>query len=425
MSKSSYKISKELLEYISKSPSCYHAVSNAADMLKGYTRLYEDREWNIKQGGNYYVIRNDSSIISFKIPKNKFKSIRISAAHSDYPTFKIKANPVMTVENKYAKLNTEKYGGMIMSTWMDRPLSIAGRVLVKENNKMVTKLVNVDRDLILIPSVAIHMNRDVNDGFKYDAQIDTLPLLGGMESKDKFDEIISEAAGVNPNAIIGSDIFLYIRDEGKIWGADNEYVSSRALDDLQCAYGTLKGFISAHQSEDTLCICCIFDNEEVGSLTGQGADSTFLSDTFHRIKESLGYSDSHLLQALAAGYMISADNGHALHPNHPEYSDPTNRPILNEGIVIKFNAAQKYTTDGVSEAMFRDICNKADVPIQTYTNKSNMAGGSTLGNISNRHISIRTVDIGLPQLAMHSAYETVGVKDTEYLIKAMTEFFSD
>ncbi len=428
MTTTAHQISEELLDYIAKSPSCYHAVENGSKMLEGFTRLYEDREWKLIPGGNYFVIRNDSSIIAFKIPENKYKSIRISAAHSDFPGFKVKTNPVMIVEKHYVKLNTEKYGGMIMSTWLDRPLSLAGRVVIKEDGNIVSKLINVDRDLLLIPSVAIHMNRDANDGFKYDAQVDTLPLFGEEadeeKAKEKFENIIASAAGVAKEDIIGSDIFLYMRDKGKIWGADNEYISSRALDDLQCAYGTIKGFILADTPQSALSLCCIFDNEEVGSLTGQGADSTFLADTLHRINESLGYSHSHLLQGLSAGYMISADNAHAVHPNHTEYADPTNRPLINKGIVIKFNAAQKYTTDGVSEAMFRDVCRRAYVPVQTYTNKSNMPGGSTLGNISNRHVSIRTVDIGLPQLAMHSAYETAGVKDTEYLVKAIREFFS-
>ena len=418
------KTTKALLKFIEESPSCYHAVAGVAGMLEGYTRLYEDKAWDVKAGGRYYVIRKDSSIIAFRVPKGRIESVRITASHSDCPTFRIKTNPAIVVEGHYTKLNTERYGGMIMSTWFDRPLSIAGRVVVKEAGKLTTKLVNLDRDMLMIPSVAIHMNRDVNDGYKYDAQVDTIPLFGDESAAEKLDEMIAEAAGVAKDEILGSDLFLYNRDKGRIWGAGEEYVSSRALDDLQCAYGTVRGFVESDQTEgSSLNLCCVFDNEEVGSLTGQGADSTFLSDTVERIGDALGMSKAHMLQAIAAGFMISADNAHAVHPNHPEHADPTNRPYMNGGIVIKYNANQKYTTDGISEAMFRDVCSRADVPVQTFANKSNMAGGSTLGNIANRHLSIRTVDIGLAQLAMHSAYETAGVKDTEYLIKAVKEFY--
>lgn len=415
--------SDRMLEFIEKSPSCYHAVENLTGMLEGYTCLKEDEDWNIEKGGKYYVVRKDSSIIAFKVPTGDYSSVYIAAAHSDSPAFKIKPNPGMEAAGAYAVLNTEKYGGMIMSTWLDRPLSVAGRVIIKSGNDFATRLVNIDRDLLLIPNVAIHMNRDINDGYKYNAQVDTLPLFGAAESKDSLDVLVAEAAGVKAEEIIGSDLFLYIREKGTVWGANEEYVSSRALDDLQCAYAITDGFINAQDSEDKLSLCCVFDNEEVGSLTSQGADSTFLEDTLSRINRALGYDESHLLKAIAKGYMVSADNAHAIHPNHPEYADPTNKPVLNGGIVIKYNANQKYTTDAMSEAMFRDVCAKADSPVQTYVNRSNIAGGSTLGNLANRHVSIRTVDIGLPQLAMHSAYETAGVKDTKYLVAAMEVFF--
>lgn len=417
------EISEEMLKFIEKSPSCYHAVDNLAGMLDGYIRLSEEEDWNLEKGGKYYVVRKDSSIIAFRIPKDDYKAVYISAAHSDSPTFKVKPNPGMESAGVYATLNTEKYGGMIMSTWMDRPLSVAGRVIVKQNDITESRLINIDRDLLLIPNVAVHMNREINDGFKFNAQVDTIPLFGEADAKDGFVKIVAESAGVKSEDVIGTDLFLYIREKGSIWGANEEFISSRALDDLQCAYATMSAFTKATESEDKLTLCCVFDNEEVGSLTGQGADSTFLSDTLERINEALGYNNTYLKRAIAKGYMVSADNAHAVHPNHPEYADPTNRPVLNGGIVIKFNANQKYTTDAVSEAMFREVCNKAEVPVQTYVNRSNIAGGSTLGNLSNRHISIRTVDVGLPQLAMHSAYETAGIKDTEYMIKAMEVFF--
>lgn len=418
------KVSEELLDFINESPSCYHAVKNLAGMLEDYKELKEDKDWKLKAGGKYYVIRKDSSIIAFQVPKKSLKEVYITSSHSDSPTFKIKSNAAMVSEKHYTRLNTEKYGGMNMSSWLDRPLSIAGRVIIKENGEFVTRLFDVAQDLLLIPSVAIHMNRELNNGVKYDAQVDTIPLFGDENASEKLEELIATAAGVNKEEVLGTDCFLYIRNKGTVWGADSEFISSRALDDLQCAYATMRGLLATKGTEHKLNLCCVFDNEEVGSLTGQGADSTFLEDTLARIAGAMNYSQDDMLKAIAKGYMISADNAHAVHPNHPEYADPTNRPYMNGGIVIKYNAAQKYTTDAYSEAMFRDVCKRAEVPVQTFTNKSNMAGGSTLGNIANRHISIKTVDIGLPQLAMHSAYETAGVKDTAYLIDAVKEFYS-
>ena len=431
-----YEYVSEMIKFIDASPTCFHAVSNIEKMLTGFEKLDEKSLWNIEAGKSYYVIRKDSSIIAFRVPKNKYSSIRITSSHSDSPSFKIKPEAIMETEGHYLRVNTEKYGGMIISSFLDRPLSIAGRVVVKEGNGLKNKLFNIDRNLLMIPSVAIHMNREVNDGYKYNAQVDTIPLLGMMDSdgkgnknyKDSLRKIIAESAGVAAQDIMGEDLFLYIREPGTVWGMNNEFVSSRALDDLQCAYGTTKGFVESlseinEDSDNILSVCCIFDNEEVGSLTAQGADSTFLKDTLYRINEALTFDESTLLMAIANGYMVSADNAHAVHPNHPEYADPTNRPYLNEGIVIKYNASQKYTTDAESEAMFKMVCSEANVKTQTFTNRSNMAGGSTLGNISNRHISIRTVDIGLPQLSMHSAYETSGVMDLEYLIKAMKVFY--
>lgn len=418
------KTAKELLAFIDASPSRYHVIHNLVQMLKGFEPLLETEKWKIEPGKSYYVVRNDSSLIAFRVPKQDYTGVYIAASHSDSPTFKVKTNAQMKLEGQYTRLNTEKYGGMLMAPWFDRMLSVAGRVVVKEDGKFVSKLVDIDRDLLLIPSVAIHMNRNSNDGQKYDAQVDTIPLFGGNVKENCFMKMIAEAAGIKVEEILGSDLYLYLREQGKIWGAEKEFISARALDDLQCAYATMKGFVNSKKTNDKLAVCCVFDNEEVGSLTGQGADSTFLADVLQRINESLGFSPTVLKQAIGNGFMISADNAHAVHPNHPEYADPTNRPYLNKGIVIKYNAAQKYTTDAMSEAMFRDICKRCDIPVQTYTNKSNVPGGSTLGNISNRHISIRTVDLGLPQLAMHSAYETAGVEDTEYLVKAAKEFFS-
>ena len=395
------KISEELLTFLRKSPSCFQAADQVREALvaHGFQQLKEDEKWNLEVNHSYFTMRNSSSVIAFTIPENARNGYRIMASHSDSPTFKIKENPEMAVEKKYVKLNVERYGGMLCAPWFDRPLSIAGRVITEENGELVTHLVNVDRDLVLIPNLAIHMNREVNDGYKYNAQKDMLPLYGDITAKDTFMKTIAEAAGVKEESILGHDLFLYNRQPGTIWGASNEFVSSGRLDDLQCAFSSLQGFLRGDKKEH-ISLFCLLDNEEVGSGTKQGAASTFLYDTLMRINASLDLTYEDYLVNLAKGFMISADNAHAIHPNHTDMADPVNRPYLNEGIVIKFNANQKYCTDGVSAAMFKSLCKKAGVPYQTFTNRSDILGGSTLGNISNTKVALNTVDIGLPQLAM-------------------------
>ncbi len=417
---------KELLEFIEKSPTCFHAVETMRNILikNGFIELYENEKWQIICGGNYFVCRNDSSLIAFSVPDSKhlLNGFRIIASHSDSPSFKIKENPEIIVENKYTKLNVERYGGMLCAPWFDRPLSVAGRIIIKKNGNFQSKLVNIDRDLLMIPNLAIHMNRDANSGYSYNAQKDLLPLYGDISAKDTFFHQVAKAACVEETEILGHDLFLYNRQKGSVWGASNEFISSGRLDDLQCAYASLRGFLNGNKT-DYFALHCVFDNEEVGSQTKQGAASTFLYDILTRICSALEMTSEDYLISLAKSFMISADNAHAVHPNYAEKTDPVNRPYLNEGIVIKYNANQKYCTDGISAAMFKDICHAADVPYQTFTNRSDMPGGSTLGNISNTQVALNTVDIGLPQLAMHSPYETAGVKDTEYLVKAATEFF--
>lgn len=419
-------LSRELIEFIEKSPTCFHAVRAMSEELQknGFTELKENQKWNLTKGGKYYVTRNGSSMIAFTVPEQKIKGIRIMASHSDSPSFKIKENPEMEAEGHYIMLNVEKYGGMLCSSWFDRPLSVAGRVIVKDKKTgtLCSVLVNIDRDLLMIPNLAIHMNREVNNGYKYNVQKDMIPIYGDIHSKDTFMKQIADAAKVKEEDILGHDLFLYNRQKGTVWGASEEFISSGRLDDLQCAFSSMKGFLAGEKKE-YMAVHCVLDNEEVGSETKQGAASTFLYDTLVRAHESLGYSHEDYLIHLADSFMVSADNAHAVHPNYREKSDPVNRPYLNGGIVIKFNAGQKYCTDGVSAAMFRDICSEAKVPLQTFVNRSDMAGGSTLGNISNTQVALNTVDIGLPQLAMHSPYETAGVQDTEYLVKAAKELF--
>ena len=421
-----YTVSKELAQFLEGSPSCFHAVENMKKPLlnENFVELQENQKWHIQPGGRYFVTRNGSSLIAFTIPQHGFKGMRIMASHGDSPTFKIKENPELETDGHYIRLNVERYGGMLCAPWFDRPLSVAGRVIIKDpsSGSFISKLVNIDRDLVLIPNLAIHMNREANNGYKYNAQKDMLPLYGDLAAKGTFMQTIAEAAGAAESDILGHDLFLYNREKASIWGASGEFISCGRLDDLQCAFASLKGFLTGDRQE-YMAVHCVLDNEEVGSVTKQGAASTFLYDTLTRVHDCLGLTREDYLIHLADSLMISADNAHAVHPNHTEKADPSNRPYINDGIVIKFNANQKYCTDGVSAAIFRDICRTANVPVQTFVNRSDMAGGSTLGNISNTQVALNTVDIGLPQLAMHSPYETAGVKDTEYLIRAAREFF--
>ena len=418
------QVNQELFSFIESSPTAFHAVETMKQMLdaEGYQQLLESRAWELQTGGKYYVMRNGTSLLAFRIPKREFTGFQVMAGHSDSPTFRIKENPEMETEGAYVKLNVEKYGGMLCSPWFDRPLSVAGRLIVKTDTGIVSRLVKVDRDLLLIPSLAIHMNRKANEEQKYNVQKDMLPLYAMADAKDSFQKIVADAAGVEVTDILGSDLFLYNRVKGTIWGAEREFISSGRLDDLQCVFGSLKGFLAAEEGT-SIPMHCVFDNEEVGSSTKQGAASTFLQDTLLRICESLGKTPAQYRQLLASSFMISADNAHAVHPNYGEKSCPTNRPVLNGGIVIKYSANQKYTTDGVSAALFRMICQKADVPYQVFLNRSDMIGGSTLGNLSANQVPVNCVDIGLPQLAMHSPYETAGAKDTAYLVRAAKVFY--
>ena len=417
-------IVKELFSFIEASPTAFHAVDTMKKILEieGYQPLLESREWKLEKGGKYYVTRNGTSLLAFRIPKRDFRGFQIMASHSDSPAFKIKENPEMEAEGAYIKLNVEKYGGMLCAPWFDRPLSVAGRVLVKTEKGILSRLVDVGRDLVMIPSLAIHMNRKANEEQKYNVQKDMLPLYGMAEERGSFMKVVAEAADVKADEILGNDLFLYNRVKGSVWGAKKEFLSIGRLDDLQCVFGSLKGFLAAEDGE-SVPVHCVFDNEEVGSSTKQGAASTFLQDILVRINESMGKTPAQYRQALASSFMVSADNAHAVHPNYGETACPTNRPVLNGGIVIKYSANQKYTTDGVSAAMFRIICERAGVPYQVFLNRSDLAGGSTLGNLSANQVAVNCVDIGLPQLAMHSPYETAGVKDTGYLIRAAKVFF--
>ena len=415
---------KNLISFIENSPTAFHACANLCAELEasGRKRLTEGEKWELEAGQGYFVTRNMSSVIAFDIPENA-DSLRIIAAHSDSPAFKVKENAELEVKGKYTQLNVEKYGGMLFAPWFDRPLSVAGRVLIKTEKGMEARLVNVDRDLLVIPNVAIHMNREVNDGFKYNAQTDMMPLFGDETAKDGFKKLIAETAGVHEDDLLGNDLFLYPRIKGTVVGNNGEYVLCPRLDDLECAWTGLRAFLGAKKPENGINMLCVFDNEEVGSGTKQGADSTLLYDVIKRIFLALGKNEEDFYRALAASFMLSADNAHAVHPNHPEKTDAKNCVFMNDGIVIKFNANQRYTTDGVSAAFFHKLLKENDIPFQHFANRSDVAGGGTLGNISGSHVSINTLDIGLAQLAMHSPCETAGVKDVDYMIGGMTAFY--
>lgn len=418
----------KLLDFLDKSVTTFHAVYEIEQLLmsNGFIRLYEDEVWNLKTGKSYYVVRNQSSIIAWKMGStmdiNDYH-FQLSATHSDSPTYKLKENGVIDT-SKYIKLNVEGYGGMIASSWMDRMLSIAGRVVLRRDTYLETRLVNIDKDLLIIPNVAIHLNREVNKGVALNPQVDMQPLLGMSQTITNVNELLSTFLDESSDDILSSELFLYPRDRARVWGCNDEFIASARIDNLESTFATLTGFLEA-QPQTFISVFSCFDNEEVGSSTKQGADSTFLADTLHRINACLTNKQEDYYRALAKSFMLSCDNAHALHPNHNELYDINHAPILNQGIVLKLNANQAYTTDAISSAIFKNICNTIDVPLQVYANRSDIRGGSTLGNISSTNVSINSVDIGLPQLAMHSAYECAGTQDVIDLIQLSKYYFTN
>ena len=407
-------MNQALFSYIAACPTAFQAAAHTAALLEseGYRPLRETEEWMLEPGGRYYVTRNGSSLIAFRLPKGRPAGFMMTAAHSDSPTFKIKENAELAGEYE-TRLSVEGYGGMLCASWMDRPLSVAGRAMVRTENGVAMRLIDLRDNLALIPNVAIHMNREANNGTKYNFAVDMQPLYG---EKGGFRRRIAEAAGVAEEALLTHDLFLYNPQPGVEWGG---YISAPRLDDLQCAFASLQGFLTAGESQSAA-VYCLFDNEEVGSQTKQGAASTFLRETLERICDALGLT----LRTMAAGsFLLSCDNAHAVHPNHPEYADKNHAVRMNGGVVIKYNASQRYTTDAVSAALFQTVCEAAGVPFQRYANRPDMAGGSTLGSIANTQVSLNMADIGLAQLAMHSAFETAGAEDTAHMVQALKTFF--
>lgn len=420
-------LTKEMLSFIDESPTAFHAAANVEEILKeeGFEKLDCSAQSGLTPGGGYYAVQNGSALIAVRVPQNGARGFRIVASHSDSPCFKVKENPEMKLEGQYVKLNTEKYGNFILNTWLDRPLSVAGRVFVKDaqNGTIVQKLVNIRKDLLVIPNVAIHFNREVNNGCQLNPQVDMLPLFAQEQDASLY-SLCAQQLGIPKEDILGSDLYVYNRDKGRIMGADDAFIGAPRLDDLQCAYAALKGFLAA-DAEDYISVYALFDNEEVGSTTKQGADSTFLSEILDVVLDGLSLHPGPMQRRrlLQDSFLLSADNGHAVHPNHPEKSDPTNRPYINGGVVLKFQGSQRYTTDGFSAAAVRDICREHGIPMQTFENRADIPGGSTLGNISTAHVSIPSADVGLAQLAMHSAFETAGVKDTAAMAELVKWFF--
>ena len=418
-------MNKALFDYIAACPTAYHAVDHTAFILEkaGYTQLHEHKEWTLEAGKGYFTTRNGSSLIAFRVPATAdFHGFMMTAAHGDSPCFKIKENAELN-DGRHLRLSVEKYGGMLCSSWTDRPLSVAGRVILRTESGMATRLVDLSEPCAIIPNVAIHMNRNANDGMSYNPAVDMIPLFGEASDAGMLRRKVAEAVGAAPEDILTTDLFLYNPQTGTEW---NGYISAPRLDDLQCAFASLTAFVEAGKTSitpNTVPVFCLFDNEEVGSQTKQGAASTFLYDTLHRLCAEMGLTAPDMVRKLASSFLVSCDNAHAVHPNHPEYKDANHAVYMNGGIVVKYNANQRYTTDAISAAVFGLVCEKAGVPVQRYANRADMPGGSTLGNIANTQVSLNTVDIGLPQLAMHSAYETAGARDTEMMVRALTRFF--
>ncbi|WP_010241484.1 M18 family aminopeptidase [Clostridium arbusti] len=426
------ELAENLIDFIYESPSAFHAVKSVKKILsrKGFMELKEGDRWELQKGGKYFVIRNDSAIISFIVGSGIIakKGFKIIGAHTDSPSFRIKPCPEITAEKNYIKLNTEVYGGPILNTWLDRPLSLAGRVTIKGKELLYPEaaLVNIKRPIMIIPNLAIHMNRAINKGVELNRQIDVLPLLGlindTLEKDNLLVKTIAKEFNIAPEEILDFDLFLYEYDKGNIMGLNNEFVSSSRLDDLEMVHAGLIAFADSDVTDATNVLAC-FDNEEVGSSTKQGADSEFLASTLERIVISFGGDREDYFRSLYKSFMISADAAHAVHPNRGDKSDPTNRPIINKGPVIKISSNQKYTSDSNSISVYEELCKNANVPVQKFVNRSDEVGGSTIGPISSTHVGIRTVDMGTPLLAMHSVRELCGVDDHLYVKKSFEEFY--
>lgn len=415
------QLTNRLFDFIESSPTSYHTVNAVRALLlnAGFTELSETGAWELSPGSGYFTTRNQSSVIAFRVPKKDFRAFSVAAPHGDSPCFKVKGSPEMDCGGLYTKLNTEVYGGTILNLWLDRPLSVAGRLALRTEEGVRMQLINVSRDLMTIPSLAIHMNREANNGGKADPQKDSLPLFGGKDAD--LMALLARQAGVEKGDILSHDLYLYSRQRGTVFGAMEEFIQAPRLDDLECAFSAVTAFLQSDNPENCT-VCAVFDNEETGSMTRQGAGSTMLSDVIDRICAWAGKDGVQKQLAVQNGMLLSADNAHAVHPNYPEKADPTSRCSMNGGIVVKHST--RYATDTSTSAVFKRICEKAGVPTQDYYNNSSTPGGGTLGLISGSQVPLPTVDIGLAQLGMHSPCETAGREDLRHMVDGMTAFYN-
>lgn len=423
---------KNLIDFIYESPTAFNFVETSRKLLdeNGFCELDFLDKWKLKENGKYYITKNLSSLVAFTINSNNTceEGFRIIGSHSDSPCFKIKPNPEITCENRYLKLNTECYGGPILSTWLDRPLSLAGRVCLKSDNilKPNEKIININKPVCIIPNLAIHMNRSVNEGYAFNKQKDMLPFVGvlneTLEKDDFLINLISNELKVDKEDIIDFDLFLYEYEKGKLIGVNEEFISSSRLDNLSMAHASLNALINSKNSKG-INVVAVFDNEEVGSSTKQGADSNMLLNILERICISLSKNREEFLKSIYSSFMISSDLAHAVHPNLGEKHDPVNRPIIGDGPVIKINANQAYTSDSYSISIYKSICKEANIKYQEFVNRSDERGGSTIGPISSTHIDIPSIDVGSPIFAMHSIRELGSVSDHFNIYKTFLKFF--
>ncbi|RHQ97822.1 M18 family aminopeptidase [Peptoclostridium sp. AF21-18] len=426
------KFAENMLDFIYESPTQFNAVAVSAEILEknGFEKLNPKENWKLEVGKKYYTTKNSSALVAFKVNSDEIEKegFRIIGSHTDSPGFRIKPNAEMESCGAYLKLNTEGYGGMILSTWLDRPLAMAGRVFLRGENpfKPVEKIVNINKPVCIIPNLAIHMNRSINDGYKYNKQTDMLPLVGlineQLEKDNYMVKLLASELDVEVEEIIDFDIFLYEYEKGCFTGANEEFISTGRLDNLSMYYSSVEALLDS-DSKSGISIAVGFDNEEVGSSTKQGADSNMLLNILERICISLGKDRQQFFEAIENSFIISSDLAHAVHPNVNGMADPTNRPVMGKGPVIKVHAGQAYTSDGYSISVYKEICRECGVEYQEFVNKSDQRGGSTIGPISSTHIDIPSVDIGAPILSMHSIRELGCSEDFYNTYKTFVKFY--
>ena len=426
------KFVENMLDFIYESPTQFNAVAVSAETLEknGFEKLNPKENWKLEVGKKYYTTKNSSALVAFKVNSDEVEKegFRIIGSHTDSPGFRIKPNAEMESCGAYLKLNTEGYGGMILSTWLDRPLAMAGRVFLRGENpfKPVEKIVNINKPVCIIPNLAIHMNRSINDGYKYNKQTDMLPLVGlineQLEKDNYMVKLLASELDVEVEEIIDFDIFLYEYEKGCFTGANGEFISTGRLDNLSMYYSSVEALLDS-DSKSGISIAVGFDNEEVGSSTKQGADSNMLLNILERICISLGKDRQQFFEAIENSFIISSDLAHAVHPNVNGMADPTNRPVMGKGPVIKVHAGQAYTSDGYSISVYKEICRECGVEYQEFVNKSDQRGGSTIGPISSTHIDIPSVDIGAPILSMHSIRELGCSEDFYNTYKTFVKFY--